>query len=531
MRIGRVVLLVVLLALLGSVLGMAQEPQRGGVLVFARGGDSVRLDPADITDGESVKVCNNIFNTLYEFDRGATTVHPALATGYEVSDDGLEWTFHLRHGVMFHPWGDHPSYEMTSSDVVFSFQRQMDPNHPYHKGDFAYWGYMYNYITKVEALDKYTVKFTLSRRYAPFLLNMACFTAMIVSEQAMKDMGVEGFRNHPVGTGPFKFVSWTRGSEIVLERFDGYWNKPYPYLDGVVFKVIPEEGARLMALKGGNIDVMDSVTPDNAPLIEEDPNLTLLEAPGLNVGYVAMNQMVKPFDNVLVRLAVNYAVDKKMLVDTFYKGRGEVAVNPMPSTLWGWNDEIKDYPYNPKLAKALLAAAGYPDGFDTELWYMPVFRDYFPQPKLTAQAIQSQLAQVGIRAKLVTYDWGTYLEKTEAGEHPMCMLGWMGDNGDPDNFLYVLLDKDSATVGSAGNVAFYKSDTLHDILIAAQKAFDLETRIALYKQAQVIIHGDAPWLTVATANRMVGLQNYVHDYDLAPVMKARFEFVWSSKGQ
>jgi len=528
MKIARVLsMMAILVLLIGAVVGVAQE--RGGVLVFARGGDSVRLDPADITDGESVKVCQNVFNTLYEFDLGTSAVHPALATGYEVSEDGLEWTFFLRKGVMFHPWGDNPSYEMTSSDVVFTFQRQYDENHSYHIGDFAYWGYMYNYIIKAEALGDYTVKFTLDRPSAPNLLNLSCFTAMIVSERAMKDMGVEEFRNHPVGTGPFKFVSWTRGSEIVLEAFEDYWNKPYPYLDGVIFKVIPEEGARLMALKAGDIDVMDSVTPDNAPLIEEDANLKLLEAPGLNVGYVAMNQMVEPFDKLLVRLAVNYAVDKKMLVDTFYKGRGEAAVNPMPSNLWGWNDEIVDYPYDPDLAKACLAAAGYPDGFDTELWYMPVFRDYFPQPKLVAQAIQAQLAEVGIRAELVTYEWGTYLEKTEEGEHPMCMLGWMGDNGDPDNFIYVLLDKDSATVGSAGNVAFYISDALHEVNIAAQTIADVDTRIALYKQAQVIIHGDAPWLTVATANRMVGVGNYVHDYDLNPVVKGRCEFVWSSK--
>jgi len=523
--LSSVLLFLLLISVVGSLVVLGQEPQRGGVLVYGRGGDSVRLDPADITDGESVKVCQNIFNTLVEFDRGATTVHPALAVSYEVSDDGLEWTFYLRKGVKFHDGTD-----FTSSDVVFSMKRQMDPEHPYHKGDFAYWGYMYNFITDVEAIDDYTVKFILDRPYAPFLSNMACFPAMIVSEDAMKEMGVEEFRSHPVGTGPFKFVRWVRGSEIVLERFEDYWNKPYPYLDGVIFKVIPEEGARLMALKTGEIDLMDGVTPDNAPLIESDPNLTLLEAPGLNVGYVAMNQMVPPFDKLLVRLAVNYAVDKKALVETFYKGRGEVAVNPMPSNLWGWNDEIVDYPYDPELAKACLAAAGYPDGFDTELWYMPIPRDYFPQPKLIAQAIQIQLAEVGIRAKLVTYDWATYLEKTEAGEHPMCMLGWMGDNGDPDNFIYVLLDKDAATVGSAGNVAFYKSDALHEINIAAQTTTDFKTREALYKHAQVIIHADAPWLIVATANRMLGIQNYVHDYDLHPVVKGRFEFVWSSKG-
>jgi len=512
------------IALVFGLAAVAQ--QQGGTLIFARGGDSVRLDPADITDGESVKVCQNIFNTLYEFDLGTSSVHPALATGYEVSEDGLEWTFFLREGVMFHPWGDNASYEMTAEDVVFTFARQYDENHPYHEGDFAYWGYMYNYITNAEAVDDYTVKFTLSRPSAPNLLNLSCFTAMIVSKRAMEDMGVEAFRNNPVGTGPFKFVSWTRGSEIVLERFDGYWNAPYPYLDGVVFRVIPEEQARLIALKAGEIDIMDSVTPDNAPLIEDDANLTLLEAPGLNVGYVAMNQMVEPFDNILVRLAVNHAVDKQMLVDTFYKGRGEPAVNPMPSNLWGWNDEIVDYEYNPELARAFLAAAGYPDGFDTELWYMPVFRDYFPQPKLIAQAIQAQLADVGIRAELVTFEWGTYLEKTEAGEHPMAMLGWMGDNGDPDNFIYVLLDKDSATVGSAGNIAFYINDTLHDLNIAAQIVSDVDTRIGLYKAAQVIIHGDAPWLTVATANRMVGVRSYVQDYDLNPVVKGRMEFVW-----
>lgn len=523
--------LVLILALLMvfSVIGVAEEPNTGGTIIFGRGGDSVRLDPADITDGESVKVCYNVFNTLYAFDKGASTVHPSLATGYEVSEDGLEWIFNLRKGVMFHPWEDNPSYEMTAEDVVFTFKRQYDEDNPYHKGDFAYWGYMYNYVEKVEALDDYTVKFTLNRQYAPFLANLAVFPTSIVSKRAMEDMGVEKFRNHPVGTGPFKFSSWTRGNEIALEAFDEYWDDPYPYLDKAIFKVIKEEQARLMALKAGEIDIMDSVTPDNAPLIEKDGNLVLLEEPGLNVGYIAMNQMIEPFDNLLVRMAVNYAVDKKKLVETFYKGRAEPAVNPMPSNLWGWNEQIEDYPYNPEMAKKLLAIAGYPDGFETELWYMPIFRDYFPQPKKLAQAIQSQLAEVGIKAELVTYEWGTYLSKTEEGEHPMCMLGWMGDNGDPDNFLYVLLDKDNATIGSAGNVAFYKSDTLHELLMAAQQTMDREARIELYKQAQVVIHGDAPWLTVATANRMIGTSENVHDYDLNPVVKGRLGFVWMNE--
>ncbi len=510
--------MLVLAFVLGSVgIGVAAEK----VFIFGRGGDSVRLDPADITDGESVKVCNQIFETLVKFKRNSTAVEPCLATEWKVSPDGKVWTFYLRKGVKFHDGTD-----FDANAVVFSLKRQMDPNHPAHKGDFAYWGYMYTDIKDVKALGKYVVQITLKRPYAPFLSNMACFPVMIVSPTAMMKMGVEKFRIHPVGTGPFKFVEWKKNDRIVLEAFDDYWGGR-PKIDKLIFRSIPDNTTRLMALIAGEIDAMDGVSPENIKTLKDlgRKDLKVLAQPGMNVGYLAMNCEKKPFDNVLVRRAINHAINKKKLIKEVYQGIAIPAKNPLPPTLWGYNNEIKDYDYNPKKAKELLKKAGYPNGFETDLWYMPVPRPYCPDGKLVAQAIQQDLEKVGIKCKLVTYDWGTYLEKTENGEHSMALLGWIGDNGDPDNFLYVLLDKDNAVKGSAGNIAFYKSDELHEILIKAQTIFDQKKRAELYKKAQVIIHRDAPWVPLAHAYNLAIINTKVKGFYLHPTGQYWFDTI------
>ena len=240
---------------------------------------------------------------------------------------------------------------------------------------------------------------------------------------------------------------------------------------------------RLIALSQGSIDGMDNLVPDFLPTIESDDNLKLLSQPGMNVGYLAMNMDKEPFQKIAVRRAINHAVNKQALVDNLYQGLAIPAVNPIPPTLWGYRKETPGYDYDPQKAKALLAEAGFPNGFKTTLWAMPVPRPYMPQPMKIAQAIQADLQAVGIEAEIVTFEWGTYLDKVQRGQHDMALLGWTGDNGDPDNFLYVLLDK-SATQKPANNIAFYRSEPLHEVLIAAQQASEQEKRTELYHRAQ-----------------------------------------------
>lgn len=486
------------------------DTEQGKSLVFARGGDSVSLDPADVTDGESLNVTINIFDTLIDYKEGNTDLQPALAESWEPSDDGLTWTFHLKQGVKFHDGTD-----FNADAVVFNFNRWMDKENPYHTGDFPYYGYMFggykgdegHVIKDVVAKDENTVVVHLNTPLGPFLNNLAMSPFAIASPTAVKKYG-ENFGENPVGTGPFVFKEWARNDKIVLEKNPNYYKKGYPLLDELIFKSIPDNSARFIALQSGDIDMMDGVNPDDVTTARTNDALQVWLRPSMNVGYLAFNTQKAPFDDVRVRRALNMAVNKQALIDAFYNGLAEPAKNPLPPSLWGYNDDVKDYGYNLDKAKELLKEAGYENGFTTDFWYMPVPRPYIPQGKKIAEAMQSDFEKIGVRTNLVTEEWATYLEKTGVGDHTMALLGWTGDNGDPDNFIYVLLDKDNAQGPDAGNIAFYKNDELHDILIKAQQSADKAERTELYKQAQEIIHNDAPWIPlVHSTPPLVGKKN------------------------
>lgn len=473
------------------------------VLVFGRGGDSVALDPAIVTDGESFKVTENIYETLLNFGEQDTTVRPGLAKEWEVSDDGLTYTFYLQEGVKFHDGTD-----FNAEAVVKNVERWKGGA----EEQFYYFHSMFktngeDIIKKVIAADEYTVVFELSRPQAPFLKNIAMSPFAIASPTAFEAAG-DTFGDNPVGTGPFKFVEWKRNDSITIVKFEDYWQAGLPKLDSIIFRAIPDNSARLNALMTGEIDLADGINPSDAASIESNPDLQLIERPSMNVGYLGLTNTRPPFDNKLVRQAVNYAIDKQAIVDAFFEGRAEVAVNPMPSSIGGYNEAIEGYPYDPEKAKELLAEAGY-DGAEIELWAMPVPRPYMPDGQKVAEAIQKNLADVGIPSKIVTFEWATYLEKANNGEADAFLLGWTGDNGDADNFLYTLLDKDN--IGS-NNYTYYSSDEAHELLVAAQSETDEEKRNELYKQAQIIIHEDAPWVPLAHSTPLLAAKKGVTDY-------------------
>lgn len=473
------------------------------VLVFGRGGDSVSLDPAIVTDGESFKVTENVYDTLLNFGEQDTTIQPGLAKEWKVSEDGLTYTFKLQEGVKFHDGTD-----FNAEAVVKNVERWKGGA----EEQFYYFHSMFkaegeDVIASVEAVDANTVVFTLSRPQAPFLKNIAMSPFAIASPTAFEAAG-DAFGDNPVGTGPFKFVEWKRNDSITLEKNPDYWKEGLPKLDTVIIRSIPDNSARLNALMTGEIDLAEGINPSDAPSIESNADLQLIERPSMNVGYLGLTNTRPPFDNKLVRQAVNHAIDKQAIVDAFFQGRAEVAKNPMPSSISGYNDDIEDYAYDPEKAKALLAEAGY-DGSEIELWAMPVPRPYMPDGQKVAEAIQKNLADVGIPSKIVTFEWATYLEKANNGEADAFLLGWTGDNGDADNFLYTLLDKD--TIGS-NNYAYYSSDAAHELLVAAQSEIDEEKRNEMYKQAQVIIKEDAPWVPLAHSTPLLAAKKGVTGY-------------------
>lgn len=501
-----------LFAALASLLTGCEAPSTDGVLIFGRGSDSVGLDPALESDGESFKVCDNLYEGLVTYERTSTDIRPLLATRWEVSEDELTWTFHLRTDVRFHDGTPFDAHAM-----FFSLGRQFFQDHPHHRvaGAYQYWKDMAmdDIVADMEAVDDSTLVFQLREPNATFLSTLGMNFCAAVSPTAVETHGPD-FRHHPVGTGPFRFVEWRRDERLVLARNEEYWG-PLPRIQKLIFTPVADPSIRFFELGRGTVHGFDNVSPEFTTRIAALPDLQLLTQPGMNVGYLAMNMDKPPFDNRLVRLAVNHAIDRQSLVDNFYEGLALVAKNPIPPMVWGYNDDIEPYAHDPARARQFLAQAGFPDGFDTELWTMPIPRPYMPQPEKIATAIQADLTAVGIRAQIVRMEWGTYLDKVFDGQHSMALLGWTGDNGDPDNFLYVLLDK-TAAVKPAQNVAFYRSDALHEVLVEARRITDRRARARLYRRAQEIIHRDAPWAPLVHAPETAAFRADVRGFQLHP---------------
>ncbi|NYF26316.1 ABC transporter substrate-binding protein [Sporosarcina sp. JAI121] len=469
------------------------------ILVFGRGGDSTSLDPSRVTEGESFKVTVNLYETLLNFGEQDTTINPGLATEWEPSEDGLTYTFKLREGVKFHDGTD-----FNADAVVKNFERWANGDaekFPYYNSMFGgFKGDEGHVIDSVTADGDNTVIIKLTRPQAPFLKNIAMSMFAIASPTAF-EKGDDEFERNPVGTGPFKFVEWKPNETITIEKFDDYWDEGLPKLKKIIFRSIPDNSARLNALMAGDIELADGINPSDGKAVEDNDKLQLFERPSMNVGYLGLTVTRPPFDKVEVRQAINHAIDKQSIIDSFFEGRADIAKNPMPTSISGYNEDIEGYEYNPEKAKELLKAAGLEDGFEMELWAMPVPRPYMPDGKKVAEVIQKNLADVGITAKIVSHEWATYLELASKGDADAFMLGWTGDNGDADNFLYVLLDEDN--IGS-NNYTYYKNDKLHDILIAAQTEVDEDKRNELYKEAQEIIHADAPWVPLAHSTPLLG---------------------------
>jgi peptide/nickel transport system substrate-binding protein len=531
-RVTRLLALTATTILAGAILATstaasAVDAKAGGTLVFGRGGDSVGLDPASRTDGESLNVTDHIFDNLVTFKPGTTEVAPSLAESWTITPDGKTYTFKLVKGAKFHD-----GTPVNADAVVFSFKRQMDEKHPAYAfgSPYSYFEAMgfKTLIKDVKKTDDSTVVFELTKPNAPFISTVGMQAFAIVSPTAVLKFKKD-FAQKPVGSGPYSLKVWEKKQKIVLEANNDYWGKK-PLVKTVIFRAIPDNNARLQEMMAGNLHVMDNPDTNHIKALEQKLGkaVKFAKAPGFNVGCLAMNNEKKPFNDVRVRRAIAHAINKQAIIDSVYNGYARPAKNPMPPTLWGYNDAVEDYEYSPEKAKALLKEAGLEGGFETDLWAMPVPRPYMPDGRKVAEAIQGDLAKIGIKAKIVSYDWGTYLKKTSMGEHSMALLGWTGDIGDPDNFLYVLLDKDNAVL-PAQNISLYKSDKLHDVLMKAQIESDPAKRTELYKQAQVIIHEDSPLVPIAHSEEIVPMKVGVENFIMDPTGRRRFAEVWLDK--
>ena len=555
-----------------SALGSQRLQRDPDTLIVGRPTDAIHLDPARPSDNESVEVLEQIYDKLLHYEPGTNKIVPGLATRWEVTRNGREWTFWLREGVKFHD-----GTRFDADAVVFSLERQRDPRHPFHRpGEFSYWENGFRNVEKVDKIDDFTVRITIERSYAPFEANLAMFPVAIVSPQAVAREG-DDFTFRPVGTGAFRYGSWTRrqplgadnrcgdstcepaevccmtrgptpeddnGScmaasacqaRIVLERNPDYWGGP-PRLKRLVFEKIADARQRLVALESGAIDIAYSVLPEELQYVELHPALTLHKVPANNVAYLALNTgggQPDPtrtlFDDVRVRRAINHAINKEPIVKLVYQGAAITADGPLPPTQWGYHKPQAVYPYDPAKARQLLEAARADGRFDPEhvytLYVPSISRPYLPAPERIGRVLQANLAEVGIRTQLIANDFPRHLAAVEGGVHDMCLHGWVGDNGDPDNFLYTLLDKDNTVPGLARNVAFFSDEYVHGLLVQAQESDSREEREQLYARAQEIIAAEAPWVPLAHTQVMVAARADVGGVIINPQSQVSYRLV------
>jgi len=479
------------------------------------------LDAHQMSDYNSSRTAMEVYDQLVQFKDESTELEPDLAEKWDVSDDGLEYTFYLKQDVTFHD-----GTPFNADAVKFSFERQIDPNHPFHDtGQYAYAEFTFGTVDKIEVIDDFTVKITLKEAFAPFLSNLAMHAASIVSPTAVREYGAD-FSMNPVGTGPFKFVSWDPGVEVVLEKNPDYF-KGAPEIDQLIFKPITEAQTRLAELEAGNIDLIVSVPPDDLERLRSDENLQVVEQAGMHTWWTAFNTQKEPFNNVKVRQAVSYAINKEAIVDGILQGTGELANTPLPPTVWGHNPNVKNYEYDPEKAKELLAEAGYADGFEVTYW-VPESGSGMQQPQAMAAAIQADLKEVGITVEIQTLEWGAYLDKVflppDQNDMDMHQMSWIGDNGDPDNFLYILLSSEQwPTAGF--NDSYYKNEKVDELLANARVTKDKGERTAMYEEAQVLIMEDAPIVVMDHEKQIIVANNRVKDFALHPTGVFRFSEV------
>jgi len=506
-----------------SMLLMGAASVQAKTLVFCSEGSPEGFNPAFMTAGTSFDASSRpVYNRLVEFERGTTKIGPALAEKWEVSDDGTEYTFYLRKGVKFQTTKEFtPTRDFNADDVVFSFKRQLDKEHPYHKvsnGSYEYFNGMSmpDLLKDVVKVDDYTVKFVLNRPEAPMIANLGMdFASIFSAEYAAKMMEAgtpEVIDQMPVGTGPFQLVNYQKDAVIRYKAHPDYWAGKAA-IDNLVYAITPDASVRYQKLKAGECHVMPYPNPADLEAMGKDPEINLMQQEGLNVGYLAYNSLVPPFDNPKVRKALNMAINKEAILDAVFQGAGKVAKNPIPPTIWSYNDAVKDDPYDPAAAMKMLEEEGV-KGLKMNIWAMPVQRPYNPNARRMAELIQADFAKVGVEAEIVSYEWGEYLKRSKDKDRDgAVLLGWTGDNGDPDNFLAVLLGCDA--VGGA-NRAMWCYKPFEDLIQKAKVVSDPAERTSLYEQAQVIFKEQAPWATIAHSIVFKPIRKEVVDFKIDP---------------
>ncbi len=482
------------------------------------------FDPAPHIAGATFDASSEaLYDRLVAFEPGTTKPVPGLAESWDVSEDGLQYTFHLRQGVKFHSTYFYtPTRDLNADDVVFSLMRQMDTKNPWFDYAGGVWSYfdgmsMPALIASIDKVDDATVRITLTRRDPAILADLAMDFASIVSAEyadtLLKAKKREDLDRMPIGTGPFQFVGYQPDVRINYRANPDYW-RGKPAIDQLSFLISPDPATRLKMFKAGDCQVLGGPEPSDIAALKQDADVNVIQAEAADVAYLAWNTAQKPFDDVRVRKALNMAIDRKALVEAIYGGGASPATSPLPASMWSHVDAIPDAAADPEGAKTALAAAGVTD-LKIKLWVPPVARAYDPDPKRAAEMIKADLAKAGVAVEIASDDLGAFIKITAAPDHDGAVLfGWTSDNGDPDNFLGALLSCD--TVGISNRAEWCNPDFDKAVLDARALA-DVDARAKLYETAQQQFADQAPWLTLAHTTLSVPVAKSVKNYVVDPL--------------
>ncbi|MBT0959074.1 ABC transporter substrate-binding protein [Alphaproteobacteria bacterium KMM 3653] len=490
--------------------GAAAPALADETIVIGLQAEPVTFDPTQISDLNTSRVVHRIYEGLVGLKYGTYDLEPRLAESWEISEDGLVYTFKLREGVKFHDGTD-----FNAEAVKYSFERQTDENHPAH-GSLTYRGapsYL-GPVDTIEAVDDLTLKITLKQPSGPFLARLAGMTVKIVSPAALKAHG-DDVGQFPAGTGPYMLEEWEPGIRATLTVNPDYYGTA-PEIEKLIYVPILEPVARLSALTTGEIDLTIDVPFDSLTELEENPDIELQQGASAHVWFVALNTQLSdpPFDNVLVRQAMNYAVDKEGIVNDILQGTATVSSGPL-SAGYGdlQNKDVRKYDYDPEKAKEFLAEAGYPDGFGGCEFMVPESGSGMQAPIEMGTYIQANLSAVGIDCQIKTMEWGAYL--TAYRESPMmAQMSWNPPIGDPDIVLNNLLNSSNFPPG--WNAGSYKNERVDELVSTAQRLSDPDERRELYLEAQALIAEDAPWIFVDHGNQIIAHTTKLKNFLVSP---------------
>ena len=503
---------------------------QGKTLVYCSEASPESFNPmVGAADSTMDAAAKPLFNRLVEFKPGTTEVAPALAESWDISADGTVYTFHLRAGVKFHANKDFtPTRGFTADDVVYSFDRQRLADNPYHKlsgANYQFFGStgLGKLIKSIEKVDDRTVRFTLNNANVVFLTNIALDFASILSLEYAEKMAAAGHADlidqQPIGTGPFILAEYQKDSLIRYRANPDYWGGA-PKVDALVFAITPDPSVRIAKLRAGECQVTTQPPPADVAALAQEPAIDLLREEGQNIGYLGFNVEKGPLTDKRVRRALALAINKPAIIDAIYLGSAKQARTVLPPTEWGSAQSLDPFPSDPAAAKALLAEAGYANGFSISLWAMPVSRPYNPNAKRMAELIQADWAAIGVKAEIVSYEWAVYLKKTQDGEQDAFLLGGTSNNGDPDDLLTNHLSCAGAKAGSNRTRWCFKP--YDEFLDQARRIADQGERKALYVKAQELVREEVPLLPIAHALVSMPVRKEVRGYVLDPFGRQNF---------